>query len=105
MKPSTRVVSVMPSWHAESWVESRRCEVSTDRAPGSPASTARCTGGSVEGDERELGRDEQGRAHGEDDAEEQQQPCGHDRTIVWGHRAVPLARVSTREAEPDPPGG
>ena len=45
MNPSTRVVRVMPSWHAESWVESRRCEVSTERAPGSPASTARCTAG------------------------------------------------------------
>ncbi len=45
MKPSTRVVRVMPSWHADSWVESRRCEVSTDFAPGSPASTARCTAG------------------------------------------------------------
>ena len=45
MKPSTRVVRVMPSWHAESCVESLRCEVSTERAPGSPASTARCTAG------------------------------------------------------------
>ncbi len=45
MKPSTRVVRVMPSWHADSWVESRRCDVSTERAPGSPASTAFCTVG------------------------------------------------------------
>jgi hypothetical protein len=45
MKPRTRVVSVMPSWHAESCVESLRWEASTDLAPGSPASTARCTVG------------------------------------------------------------
>ena len=45
MKPRMSVVSVMPSWHADSCVESCRCEVRTDRAPFSPASTAFCTVG------------------------------------------------------------
>ncbi len=45
MKPRTSVVSVMPSWQAESWVDRRRCEVRTDLAPFSPASTARRTAG------------------------------------------------------------
>ena len=44
-------------------------------------------GGAVERHERELGRDEQRRAHGEDDAEEQEQPWGHRS----GHRMVGAA--------------
>ena len=49
-------------------------------------------GRAVEGHERELRGDEQRRAHGEDDAEQEQQPCGHgavgtgrvhDCSIVW----------------------
>ena len=53
--------------------------------------------GPVQGDERELGRDEQGCPHGEDDAEEQQQPWGHDRSIVWGRSRHPAPRVPPRD--------
>ena len=45
MKPRTRVVSVIPSWHADSWVESWRWDASTERAPRSPSSTERYTAG------------------------------------------------------------
>ena len=44
-KPRIRVVSVMPTWAAESWVESRRSEPSTTSARASPPSTAFCTVG------------------------------------------------------------
>ena len=83
-KPSTSVVRVMPSWHAESWVESRRSEVSTDRAPGSPASTAFCTVGRSRATSENSAATNRAVPSGEDDAEEQQQPCGHGRTIRLG---------------------
>ena len=69
MKPRTSVVSVMPSWHAESWVDSLRWEASTDLRARLPRVDRALHGRSVEGDERELGRDEQRGAHGEHDAE------------------------------------
>ena len=66
-----RVVRVMPTWAADSWVESWR-----DGAPDAGRALVAVVDRllhrrPVQGDERELRRDEEGGAHGEGDAGEQ----------------------------------
>ena len=104
MKPSTRVVRVMPSWQAESWVESRRCEVSTDRAPGSPASTALCTVG------RSRATSENSAATNRAVPTVRTTPrssSSHGVMIGPSYGGAPAVRLPAflPETEPDPPGG
>ena len=57
--------------------------------PGLPRVDGALHGRTVEGDERELGRDEQRGAHGEHDAEQQQEPFGHGAAGSGGCMASP----------------
>src|ERR1035437_8025590 len=90
MKPRTSVVKVMPTWDADSCVESWPKEARTGLAAASPASLNRRL---VKGYERELSDDEDSCPEGQRDAGKDQQPLRH---------SVPILR---RRIRPVPPSG
>ena len=84
-KPIARLVTVMPTWAPDSWVESDRRAVCTPAAPASPLLDRAVDAVAVHGDEGELRGDEDAARH-----DEQQRDDEQDR---GGHRAVTLPRV------------
>ena len=77
MKPRTSDVTVMPSCAPERWND-RRCSTALRaRGPLVARRGPRCRAIAVDGDERELGGDEEGRGHHQRQYGEQPE-CGSD---------------------------
>ena len=76
-KPMARLVTVIPTWAPESCVDSERSALCTPWAAWSPACGVPVDLGAVDGDERELGRDEDPTGRDQQQREGQEQQVGH----------------------------
>ena len=76
-KPMARLVTVMPTWAPESCVDSERSAAQHADGPGVTLGGELLDAGPVDGDERELRRDEDAARDDEHQRDRQQDPGGH----------------------------
>ena len=79
-----RLVTVMPTWAPDSWVDSDRSPACTPSGRGVTVGCGAVDLVAVDGDERELGGDEEAAQRDQQERDREQYPGGHPRPPKGG---------------------